>query len=182
MNKIRLSYTLLSLWERGDIDGAVATYFHLDRPVSKAMIRGREVHQEIEEHIKEHKRFPDWFFTYELKSPKPEVEVHVSYNELFDLKGYFDCLDEKTLFEFKTGRTGALEWARTWQLPIYFLLAELAEIEVEKALLIKNNGDKPDDAEFVIVHNTKGKREDARNRIDSLGPEIHDYFTQQGLL
>jgi hypothetical protein len=179
MNKLRLSYSLLSLWERGDIDGAVATYFHLDRPVNKAMVRGREVHREIEEYIQKHRKTPDWFFNWEFDSPEPEKEVVVSYNELFNLKGIFDCLDGKTLFEFKTGNTDALAWARTWQLPIYFLIAELAEIEIEKALIIRHDFKESD---FAIVHNSQSKRDDARNRIDSLGPEIYDYFIQQGLL
>lgn len=179
MSKIRLSYSFLSLWERGDIDGAVATYFHLDRPVNKAMIKGRKAHQEIEDHIKMTKELPLWFFEWKFENPEAEKVVTVSYNELFDLKGVFDCLDSDTLFEFKTGNTGSLEWARTWQLPIYFLIAEIAEIEIAKAILIHSDFKESD---FVVVHNTQSKRDDARNRIDSLGPEIFDYFEKEGLI
>jgi hypothetical protein len=181
MKKIRLSYSLLSLWERNDIDGAVRTYFHMDGPVNEAMKNGKRLHQEIEKHILAFNTFPPWFFEYDLKLPETEKEVVVDYNEMFTLKGIFDCIDriDGTLFEFKTGNTDALAWARTWQLPIYFLIAELAKIEVKKAFLIQNNGQR---SEFVIVHNTKGKRDDARNRIDSLGPEIHSYFEREGLI
>ena len=179
MNKLRLSYSLLHTWDKGDIQGAIDLYFHVDRPLTEPLKRGREVHEEIEKHIKEHGSFPKWFFEYDLDNPTPEQPVTVEYNELFDLKGVFDCLDGKTLFEFKTGNTDALAWARTWQLPIYFLIAELSEIEVDKAILIRNNGKK---SEFVIVHNTKGKREMARNIIDSIAPEIYAYFEQQGLV
>ena len=51
MKKIRLSFTLLSLWDRGDVDGAVDTYFHLDHFVTPAMINGRKVHEQIEQEI-----------------------------------------------------------------------------------------------------------------------------------
>lgn len=179
--KIRLSYSLLSCWERGDVDGAVAQYFHLDRPGTEAMDNGRRVHKEIEEHIRKYNTFPDWFFKYDLTLPETEKEVVVSYNELFDLKGVFDCLDtpNKTLFEFKTGNSDSLEWARTWQIPIYFLLADLNKMDVEKALLIRNNGKQSD---YCIVHNSERLREVARNVIDSIGPEIHEYFLKEGLI
>lgn len=181
MNKIRLSYTLLSLWERGDIEGAVDTYFHLDRPTTEAMENGKKVHKEIEEHINKYNAFPEWFFNYELKLPETEKIVVANYNELFDLKGIFDCLDvvDKTLFEFKTGNSDSLEWARTWQLPLYFLLAELNKIDIEKAILIRNNGKESD---FVVVHNSKRLRDKARNIIDSIGPDIYEYFTKEGLI
>jgi hypothetical protein len=181
MKKIRLSYSLLSLWERGDIEGAIDTYFHLDKKGTEAMENGKRVHKEIEEHIKTYNTFPEWFFDYPLTLPETEKEVVVSYNEMFDLKGVFDCLDpvEKTLFEFKTGNSDSLEWARTWQLPIYFLIAELGKIDIDKAILIRNNGKESD---FVVVHNSKRLRDKARNIVDSLGPEIYEYFTKEGLI
>lgn len=181
MKKIRLSYSLLSLWERGDINGAIDTYFHIDRPSTEAMDNGKRVHKEIEEHIKVYNAFPDWFFNYPLKLPETEKEVVVSYNELFDIKGVFDCVDtvSGTLFEFKTGNSDSLEWARTWQLPIYFLLAELNKMDIEKALLIRHNGKQSD---YCVVHNSQRLRDKARNIIDSIGPEIHDYFTKEGLI
>ena len=179
MNKLRLSYSLLTTWDRGDIQRAVDLYFHVDGFVNEAMINGRKVHEEIENHIIKFGEFPEWFFTYELVDPKPEEIVIVEYNELFNIKGIFDCRDGTTLFEFKTGGTDSLAWARTWQLPIYFLIAEIAEIEIDKAFLIRNNGEKTD---FCIVHNTKKKREMAANIIDSIAPEIYAYFEQQGLV
>jgi hypothetical protein len=179
MKKIRLSYSLLSCWERNDVDGAVATYFHMDRPSNPAMENGKKVHQELAEYIDKHNSFPDWFFKYELTLPQTEKEVIVSYNEMFDIKGVFDCYDSGTLFEFKTGGSDSLEWARTWQLPIYFLIAEIAGIPIDKAILIRNNGIQSD---FCVVHNSKRLRDKASNIIDSLGPDIHNYFTEQGLL
>jgi hypothetical protein len=180
MKKLRLSYSLLAAWERGLIQNAVDTYFHLDKPVNEAMERGKRVHEEIAEHIKTYNSFPDWFFSYELMLPETEKEVIVEYNEMFNIKGVFDCLDSvtKTLFEFKTGTSSSLDWARTWQLPIYFLISELAEIEVEKALLIRHNKE----SDFVIVHNSKRLRDKAANIIDSLGPEMYQYFSDEGLL
>ena len=181
MKKLRLSYTLLSLWERGACDDAVNTYFHVDRPTNAAMIHGKKVHDELAEYIDTHNTFPEWFFSYDLSIPECEKAVTVSYNEMFDLKGIFDCVDvaTKTLFEFKTGNTNSLAWARTDQLPIYFLIAGLAKIPVEKAILIRHDGEKSD---FVVVHNSKRLVNKGRNIVDSYGPEIYQYFLDQGLI
>ena len=181
MKKMRLSYSLLAQWERGDVQGAVDTYFHVHKEGNEAMNHGLEVHKQIEEHIKSYNCFPDWFFKYSLKLPETEKQVTVEYNELFDFKRVFDCFDpvDKTLFEFKTGVSDSLEWARTWQLPIYFLIAEIAKINIDKAILIRNHKDKSD---FVVVHNSKRLRDRAANIVDSLGPEIFQYFSDQGLI
>ena len=181
LKKLRLSYSLISLWERGDIQGAVDTYFHIDRGSNEAMDNGKKVHKEIEEHINTHNSFPNWFFNYDLNIPETEKEVIVSYNELFDIKGVFDCLDvlNRTLFEFKTGNSDSLEWARTWQIPIYFLIAEIDKIDIDKAILIRNNGTESD---FCVIHNSQRLRDEARNVIDSTGYNIWKYFDDQGLI
>ena len=181
MKKIRLSFSLINQWEKGDIDGAVSTYFHLDRPTTPQMEAGKEFHQTIAKHVEEKKSFPEWFFEWELKDPKPEEAVTVPYNELFDLKCIIDLLDSPLLFEFKTGVTDSLGWARTDQIPFYFLICELAGIDVMSAFLIRHN-QYIKKTDYTIVHNNPTLRERARNMIDSTGPEIHTFFTEQGLL
>lgn len=183
MNKIRLSYTLLSLWDRGDIDQAVKTYFHMDTPTTEAMEDGKRIHEEIAEHIDSEGRFPDWFFGKELIMPETEKEIVVNYNEMFDLKCYIDCVDhgDNTGYEYKTGKSNSLSHLRTWQVPIYFLIAELGGVKLDKMFLIHYNQHE-DTRDFAIMHNTPQKREMARNIIDSIGPEIHKYFSDEGLL
>ena len=181
MNKLRLSYTLLAYWERGDIKGAIDSYLHKATFTSDAMQHGKDIHKELADYIREHKKFPEWFFTMELKDPEPEREVVVSYNDMFDLKGIFDCLDRpnKTLFEFKTGKSDSLEWAKTWQLPMYFLIAELANIDIDKAVIIRHDGKESD---YCVVHNSKRNRDLARNIIERYGPEIYNNFMNEGIL
>lgn len=181
MNKLRLSYTLLSLWYRGDVDAAVQTYFHMERPITEQMEEGKEIHNQIAEHIEKKGQFPDWFFPVELENPEPEKEVVVSYNEYFDLKCYMDCLDNGILYEYKTGVTDSLEWARSDQLPLYFLIAELGGLTVVSGYLIHYN-QYLKEVDFAIVHNTQSKRDRARELIDSAGPEIYEYFVTEGLI
>ena len=179
--KLRLSFSLISAWERGDVDGAVNTYLHLDSQATPQMIEGRELHEKIAKHIEETGNFPKWFFEYPLVKPEAEKEVVVSYNELFDLKCVIDCLDTPLMFEYKTGVTDSLGWARTNQVPLYFLICELAGIPVDSAFVIRfdqyaNNSD------FTVVHNNPELRDSARNVIDSVGPEIFSYFLESGII
>jgi hypothetical protein len=181
MKKLRLSYSLLVCWDRGDVQGAMDMYLHKDVPVSDAAKNGRRVHEELSEYINKNKSLPEWFFKYELKDPETDKVLVASYNDQFDLKGIYDCLDipTKTLFEFKTGKSDSLEWSRTWQLPIYFLLAELNNIDIEKEIVIRNDGKESD---YTVVHNSERLRVEARNIIERYGPEILNHFMNEGLL
>ena len=183
IKKLRLSWSLCNLWHRGEIDNAVQAYFHIDRPITRQMKEGKELHDKVGQYIQRHTAFPKWFFDYKLETPESEKEVVVSYNEYFDLKGYFDCYDSttKTLFEFKTGKTDSLTWSRSWQIPIYFLLGELKGLEIQSAFLIRYN-QYIKETDFCIVHNSKELRDSARNFIDSNAVEIREFFLINGLI
>ena len=165
----------------GDTDRAVRTYFHLDTQPTRQMIDGREIHEEIAEHIKKTGQFPEWFFNYSLLNPEPEKEVVVSYNDIFDLKCIIDCLDTPLMFEYKTGVTDSLGWTRTDQLPFYFLVCELADIKVDSAFLIRYN-QYIKKSDYAVVHNHKGLRDHARELIDSVGTEIYSFFESEGFI
>lgn len=184
VRKIRLSYTLLHLWDRGDVDGAVQTYFHMDRPTTRQMEEGKRIHEDIAEHVMTYNTLPDWLnFPYELKIPEAEKEVIAEYNSIIDIKGLFDLYEpgDEVLFEWKSGVSDSLEHARTWQLPLYFFLSELAQVPVRYAHLVHFDQYK-NETDHCVVHNTKSKREYAKNIVDSLGPEIHRFFNEQRLI
>ena len=182
MKKIRLSHSLIQLFERGDIQGMVDCYFHVDRVGTPAMEEGKKYHDEIAESIKNFKTLPNYMdFKAKFKDPKPEFEIVVPYNEICDIGGRLDCVDSPILYEWKSGVSDSLEWARTTQLPIYFLLCELNGTPVDYAYLVRYNQHKKE-TDFCIVHNSKKLRDKARNVIDSVAPEIYEYFTEQGIL
>ena len=182
MKKIRLSHSLISLWEKGDIQGAIDCYFHVDRVGNKAMEEGKKYHEEFAKSIDEKKALPDYVdFSVKFNAPKTEEIVVVPYNEICDIKGILDCVDKPVLYEWKTGGADSLEWARTHQLPLYFLICELAGIKIDYAYLVHYNQHK-NTTDFVIVHNTPKKIETAKNLIDSVSHEIWEYFNEQGLI
>ena len=181
MKKMRLSNSLIQSWMRGNPDEVIATYFHLDRPKSQALIDGIRIHEEIEEHINKYNSFPDYLFDGALSMPECEKKIIVPYNEMFDLSGVFDCIDGKTLYEFKTGVQSSLTWIGKDQIPLYFLIAELAQMDLDKVYLLHYNqhtGEK----DFAMMWNSPELVEKGRNIVDSYGPEIYAFFESEGLL
>lgn len=179
--KLRLSYSLVNLWSEGKIDQALSTYFHIDTGMTEAMKSGREIHKDIEETIKTTKQLPGYLTPIKLTDPKSEFELVVPYDEQFDLKAIIDCLDGKTLYEFKTGVTDSLAWSSFYQVPFYFLVCGLSNLEVDKAMLLHyNQHEKTND--FVQIWNGPRQVDRAKNFIDSVAPDVYEYFVTNGLL
>ena len=179
-NKLRVSYSLLSAWARGQVDQAVSIYCHLPGVTNQAMIEGRNIHEEVSNLLKENKT-PKWMNNIKFNNPKSEIKIIVPYNELFDLSAVFDILDEPLLYEIKTGGTNSMDWLGEMQIPVYFLVAEIAKIQLNSAHLVHYN-QKTDETDLAIYHNSKFVRDTARNWIDSLAPEIHEFFSKEGLI
>ena len=90
IKRLRVSYSMLSLAEKGQWTELTDMLFKVDRPITKAMIEGREIHKDIENHIITYNAFPDWLFSGGLVLPKTEEKVILKYNDLFDISGIFD--------------------------------------------------------------------------------------------
>ena len=179
--KLRISFSLISAWLEGDTDRAIATYFHIDKPKSKAMTDGSDIHDQIAKYIEENKKLPPYMPQLPLNNPKSEVYHKVSYNEKFDLSAKFDLEDLPIIGEWKTGVSDSLEWSRTIQIPFYFLVGELAGLNIQKAYLAHFNQHTHTN-DWLIEWNNKTAIDSAKNIIDTIGIEIWDHFTNQGLL
>jgi len=171
---------LLNAWEKGLIDQAVSIYCHLPGITNQAMIDGKNIHEEVSKLLKENKK-PKWMENIKFKNPKSEIKIIIPYNELFDLSAIFDILDEPLLYEIKTGETNSMDWLREMQIPFYFLVAKIAKIPLISAHLVHYN-QKTDQTDFAIYHNSKFVCDTARNWIDTLAPEIYEFFLKEGLI
>jgi len=182
MKKIRLSHSLINAFERGNMQEVIDCYFHLNKKSSVAMEDGKKYHDEIAENINLYNTLPPYMdFKATFLTPKTEHSVVVPYNEICDIKGVFDCLDEPNLYEWKTGVSDSLEWARTGQIPLYFLICELAGIPVDLAYLVRHNQHEKK-TDYAIIHNSQKLRDKARNICDSVCYDIFNYFSEQGLI
>lgn len=180
-NRLRLSYSLLLLWSQGRVSEAVDLYLHKDTKRSKAMDDGLLLHKEWATKINRDKKLTLDSTTLEFKSPITELERTIEYNDRYDLKGVFDCLDGDILYEFKSGVLSSLEYAVGYQIPIYFLIGNRLNMGIEQARIIHYNQHK-NKCDISLVWNTSSMLEKADNFISSLAPDIEKYFLEIGIL
>lgn len=179
--RLRLSYSLLDIFSKGDIDRAVSLYLHLNKKGTVAMEEGKTYHEKWSKEIKKNNELKLGASTFTFKEPLSEHVIEIPYNDRWDIKAVIDCLDGDILYEFKTGTAESLEYARGYQIPFYFLVCELAGINVERALILHwNQHIKKED--FVIVYNSQELKDKAKNFIDSLAPELEQFFVEQGII
>lgn len=177
MTKLRLSFTLLTLWNNGRWTDAVKMYRHEPTEKSQAMIEGLAMHEKWEREINKSKRLKLKGHSFNFTNPQCERKMVVGYNDRWDLSGTFDVLDGGTIYEFKSGKMNSLEYVNGYQLPFYFLIAKRANIPVEKAILVHYN-QHIDKYDTSMLWNSTKQIEKAENFIDSLAPEIETYFVK----
>ncbi len=179
-SRLRVSYSLLTLWERGQTDLATALYLHQDMPTTKAMDDGKRIHQEIEKYIGQYQKLPKFLgASLPLTNPQPEQKIIVSYNSRWDLSAIIDCIDDDFFIEFKTGTTPAFYYTRKYQSPFYFLALELNKTPRDKSFLVKYNQHNQK-SEVILIW--KSKIAEVRNYIDTLAPEIEEFFIEKGII
>jgi len=181
MKKLRISYTLLNLWESNQIQEAVNYYQHKSTLFTDSIQDGRIYDQVWQEEIDTKKQVTIGKTTWKFRNPKTQFKIEVPYLDRFILVGVPDVIDLPLIGEFKTGTTSSLEYADGHQLKMYFFLCKLANIKVTTAHIYRYNQMK-DEADITIFHNTPQQIEDAKNYIDTLGYEIWEDFEKRGIL
>lgn len=178
--KLRLSHTFLLLWSQGRYNEALDMYFHRKVERTPAMEEGIKYHEAWADTILKKGKLTIGGTTFSFKKPEVEKKITVSYNDRWDLSGVFDCIDCGGLYEWKSGVMSSLEYMQSYQAGIYFVIAEIAKIPLEQCILAHYNQHE-DKADISIVWNNEKIRERSRNFIDSLAPEIEQYFTDHQL-
>lgn len=171
------------MWSSGRHEDAINLYLHLPTSLEGlvSIQEGSLWDQVIEKSIREEKKLPKEFGGLLLNDPKPKLKIETPFGENYILVGELDCLDIPIIYEFKTGKSSATEYASSWQIPIYFLLTHLEKIPVERAMIIHYNQHKKE-TEWVLLQNNEVIRNTAINVIETLGPEIYDYFEREGIM
>ena len=178
--KLRVSYTLLTLVRRGQWEDAVNFYLHRNPITSQAMEEGIMYDKEITEWVDLYKKLPDEFGGDTLLNPQPQEKIVVSFNEMCDLVIVPDIIDTPILWENKTGVKDSADYANDFQIPMYFLGLDLAKIRVDRAI-INHYNQHTDTLDRTLVWKSPQEIERAKNFINTLAPEIHQYFTDNGI-
>ena len=178
MKKLRISHTLLHLWEQNRVNEAIAFYLKKETPKTPQMELGIKVHKEIEEAVKRDGKIKVGNTSFVFTAPKVEHKVEAEYLDRFEIVGVYDVLDEPRLIDWKTGTTSSMDHAGGYQMPMYFFLAKLKGIRIDYAQLVHINGS----VDITVVLNSPHQVERGKNYIDSLGYDIWEYFNKLNLL
>ncbi len=140
---LRISYTLLTLWERHDIQG-VMDYIHgIRKSPTPQMIEGLQFDNKACAEAVKNKRLIPEFGWYELKNPRPQVKLTANLKSdsgiPFTLVGVLDLYDDGVIWELKTGLTSSTSYARTKQVRIYSILCKANNMPVNKIYITRYN-------------------------------------------
>lgn len=182
MNKIRLSYSLLSYWKQGRHEDVFDTYLRLNTHTTPAMKRGIEFDEMVKVYAKTYKSLPPELGGVKLTNPQPALKIVQPYNDMFDLSAEIDVYDSPTIYEIKnsTARDSG-DYANDFQVSMYFLLCDLAGLESRSAVIFRYD---PTKKEFdtSIVHKSDRRLKDIKNIIDECGVPIYKYLEDRGVV
>jgi hypothetical protein len=182
MKKIRASYSFLNEWSRGNTQQALLNYFHVPTPTPRNYINGKAWDTYATEYVKKHARLPLEWGEVKLVKPVPQVKHLVDYNAIGTITGVFDIYEPRgVITELKSGHSlSARQYARTMQIPLYFLICEIAGIKADIAQIIRYNP-RTDSSDTALVYPSDKMLLKARNYLDTLLPEIHHFFEVNNL-
>jgi len=182
MKKLRISYTLLELWKRGRIADCVNYYQKVSREVTPAMEYGKNFDDYINNYVIRFDTLPPELGGYGLKHPRPQVKLEADLNEKWELVTVFDILEDEVLHENKTGLSkDSADYANDYQVSMYLYMCKLKNILVKKAYINHyNQWTKQYDRTLIWVTDREAER--GKNFIETLAPEVENYFTQMGIL
>ena len=121
---IRVSYSILNSWARGDINNAVAPYAGVEIEPTEAMEYGKKKHEAWEKESRNTRRLPRKFGARKLVSPEFELNTKKvrKINDWCYLSGVLDVLDGNTAIDYKTGKTPAGDYLNSHQHECYQIL------------------------------------------------------------
>lgn len=180
--KFRASYSILNSWSKGYAEDAIAMYFKLEREPNKYMIDGLRHHKSWESYILKNKKLHPQLSSLNktLTNPQCELKLEMPINEYIDFVGVIDCLDEDTLYEFKTGIKHSSDYANTYQADLYSVLLKHHGYTPEKAIYIHfDQYSKETDSAMVWL--TDKRRENALEWLVKTATEMNEYLQSNGL-
>jgi len=181
VKKLRVSYTLLSVWASGRTDDAVNIYLHKPMPKTRQMEEGIKWDEMQMKNIEKEKKLTKEFNSFAFIDPKTQMKLEIPYNEKVTLVIKPDVYDSPMIMELKTGKRSASSYLNSKQLDMYGLGCHLAGLEVGKIVVIRYDQYK-NEADWAFKYMDEGILDSARNYIDSLYPEIYEHFNNIGIL
>lgn len=178
MRKLRLSYTLISLWKRGKYEEVVDTYLHLDKLDNFAIKRGKEFDTMVGEYVDANKTLPPELGSLKLNNPITHHKVIVPFSESIDISAEADIWDDPTIYEIKCGVAwDSTMYANTDQITMYFFAIPNAK----DAWIYRYN---PQTKKFdtTFIRRSDRKIDTLKKEITDIAPQIYKFFKEQAIL
>lgn len=169
----RVSFSILDPLSKGRIDEAVNRYLKIEIEPSQAMIEGKLLHEQWQAEVNETKCLPKVFGGLQLKKPETELKITMVIDGWIEFVGVIDLIDQNTIYEYKTGRSGINSYANSWQPKCYQALAEANGFKVNEAFIYYFNQHKQQVSKGKIYLTEKTK-EDAIEWIRTYASELHE--------
>lgn len=127
-NKLRISYSLLNLWEHGRREDAMKLYLHVeDKEPTEAMKRGMMFDRMVKEIVMKESRLPDELGVIPLTGDVIANQKIITPFADFDLSAELDIRAGNDIIEIKCSEImDSSDYANTLQVPFYLFTAELA--------------------------------------------------------
>lgn len=152
---------------------AIQMYFKMAELDTPAVRAGREFHEKWDKEIKETKCLPKLFGAKKLNNFESEKFASRELDKWLILNGKVDLydIDEKTIYDWKTGVVGSESYANSKQSGIYQILIPEAKKFV---FYCYNQYNKK--VEMSIRHLTKKTLKESLEWVSSLAGEMYNYL------
>lgn len=121
---IRLSYSIIDPWSKGNYDEALKRYWRLEETPTQAMIEGKQLHQNWQDEVEKTKRLPKVFGGAELVNPKTELKIEAMLEPWLQFVGVIDLMDGTKIYDYKSGNTPVSSYSSSYQIPCYQVLLD----------------------------------------------------------
>jgi hypothetical protein len=192
MKTIKLSYSILNAWAKGNSEEAVSMYIGKDLPDNPYLTLGKMFHEKWEKYILETSKMPEELGGQHIDNPLVEVKYqkYISLGDEYQilLRGVIDleCIENGDIIlqDHKCGTGNASSYVDSMQLDYYKLLRPEANIGRYachnpykcEALCQRKNLDKHLCYGYGIKFLDNDNAENALNHIITYGGEMLQYL------
>ena len=179
MTPLRLSYTLLRLWEQNKLDEVCAYVTKTsDQLVTDAVEQGSAWDKIVQESIEKDGKLPKEFGGMELEGAFCQEKKVLELNDfVLVAKPDIVSFEGEELYEIKTGKFSSGDYANTMQVPIYMMVFDT----VKKATILHYD-QAIDEMDWFLIHKTEALMEKTKEYVMKNGLAIKKYLEDQGII
>ncbi len=182
MITVKLSYSILNTWKQKRYEEAVGQYLGKPFPATPQMELGKVMHELFEKETLETGQLPKILnLQYTLKDPQVEIksELLVPLSDRYQIlmRGIPDLYDNKTIYEYKVGKSAPGDTIDGWQLDMYNLFHK----DAEKGIVICYNP-YTKTTQVGVKYLGQHTIDNAIENIITYGSEMIDYLETQKLI